>query len=172
MQSLDPLGLAHSFSQASEIAKKKEQKNSATKTKSKSFATILQTNQAEQEISSEMDIEYLHAIEGKSFDDTLQYLVDSVYSAGDKLKKNPSADEFKSYRKSLSHFLEFIVKNTYEIETHQRIRGRKRVVYTLVNVVNEKLDKLANGILFNQNDQLNILARVEEINGLLVDFFS
>ncbi len=172
MLPLDPLGLAPAFSQAGEIAKKKEQKSTTTKLKSKSFASVLQTSQEQQEVLSSENTDFLSEIEGKSFDDTLQYLVDSVYSAGDRLKKNPYTDEFKNYRKTLSHFLEFVVKNTYEIETHQRKRGKKRVVYTLVNVVNEKLDKLANGILFNQTDQLNILARVEEINGLLVDFFS
>ncbi len=169
MLPLDPLGLAPAFHQAGEIAKKKEQKSTATK--SKSFVSILQNTQEQQELIHE-ESTLLHDIEGKTFDDALQFLVDSVYSAGDKLKKNPYADEFKNYRKSLSNFLQFVVKNTYEIETHQRRRGKKRVVYTLVNVVNQKLDSLATGILFNQADQLSILARVEEINGLLVDFFS
>ncbi len=171
MLPLDPLGLAPSLFHAGEIAKKKEHKASTSKAKAHSFSSILENTQEQQELESE-EKTFLQDIEGKTFEDTLQYLVDSVYIAGDKLKKNPYAEDFKNYRKTLSHFLEFIVKNTYEIETHQRRRGKKRVVYTLVNVVNEKLDKLANGILFNQADQLNILARVEEINGLLVDFFS
>ncbi len=171
MLPLDPLGLAPSFQQAAEIGKKKEKKTDTSKLKSTSFATILQSSQ-EQDISPTDDTDLLKNIEGKSFDETLQYLVDGVYAAGDRLKKNPHTDEFKKYRKSLSQFLNFIVKNTYEIETQQRRRGKKRVVYTLVNVVNQKLDSLANGILFNQADQIKLLARVEEINGLLVDFFS
>ncbi len=169
---LDPLGLAPSLFQAGEIAKKKEQKNDTAKVKAKSFSSILQANQNQKEILEVDEALFSQEIEGKSFDETLQYLVDSVYIAGDRLKKNPFTEEFKSYRKTLSHFLNFVVKNSYEIETHQRRRGKKQVVYTLVNVVNQKLDNLANDILFNQADQLNLLSRVEEINGLLVDFFS
>ncbi len=172
MYPLDPLGLAPSLFQAGEIAKKKEKKNDTSKINSKSFSSVLQANQEQKEILEAGDTLFSQEIEGKSFDEALQYLVDSVYIAGDQLKKNPFAEEFKTYRKTLSNFLHFVVKNSYEIETHQRRRGKKQVVYTLVNVVNQKLDNLANDILFNQADQLHILARVEEINGLLVDFFS
>ncbi len=171
MLPLDPLGLSPTFSQAGEIAKKKEKKASNAKTKVKSFSSVLKTTQDNQEVFIN-DTDTIAALEGKSFDETLQYLVDSVYLAGDKLKKNPFTEELKDYRKSLSQFLNFIIKNSYEVETFQRKRGKKRVVYTLVNVVNQKLDTLATDILFNQADQISILVRIEEINGLLVDFFS
>ncbi len=172
MLPLDPLGLATTLFQAGEIAKKKEHKSDTSKIKSKPFSSALQTAQEQKEILENNDTAFLSEIEGKPFEEKLHYLVDSVYTAGDRLKKNPYTDEYKSYRKTLSHFLDFVVKNSYEIETQQRRRGQKRVVYTLVNVVNQRLDTLASDILFNQNDQLNILARIEEINGLLVDFFS
>ncbi len=171
MLPLDPIGLAPAFSQAGEIAKKKDKKKETENIKTKSFSSLLETSQ-EQTSTPIHNANNTPDIEGKSFDETLQLLVDSVYTAGDRLKKNPSTEEFKEYRKSLSYFLNFVVKNTYEIETYQRRRGKKHVVYTLVTLTNEKLDKLASDILFNQADQLRILARVEEINGILVDFFS
>jgi len=39
----------------------------------------------------------------------------------------------------------------------------------LIQVVDHKLEQLAAGILAGQRSRLEILARVEEINGLLVD---
>ncbi len=172
MAAVDPLGIAHSFSHAGEIAKKKEQKTNSANIKTKSFSSVLETAQSEQDTAEIEDSQFLSAIAGKDFDETLQYLVDSVYEAGDRLKKSPYTDEFKEYKKTLSHFLQFVVKNSYEIETKQRRKGTKKVVYTLVTVVNNKLDSLANDILYNQKEQLKILARIEEINGILVDFFS
>ena len=39
----------------------------------------------------------------------------------------------------------------------------------IVNVVNEKLDALAKGMLMDQADNLKILKQVNEIKGLIVD---
>ena len=44
-----------------------------------------------------------------------------------------------------------------------------RKKYTLVQVADRKLEELAVAILSGQAAQLDILARVEEINGLLVN---
>jgi uncharacterized protein YaaR (DUF327 family) len=46
---------------------------------------------------------------------------------------------------------------------------KKQKRYTMIRVVNEKLEKLAAGIMQNQYSQMEILRRVEEINGLIVD---
>lgn len=170
MPTVDPLGYSALFSQSQEIAKKKEQKTSKSTTKSKIFSSVLESAQSEPNNDAMSEAEFMRSIENKTFDEKLEFLIDSVYTAGDRLKKNQDPEEFKKYRKTLTHFLEFVVKNTYEVETQRRLRGRK--AYTVVQVVNEKLDSLAADIIMNQRDQLRILAKVEEINGLLVDFFS
>ena len=170
MPTIDPLGYSALFSQSQEIAKK-EQKAKKTESK-KVFSSVLETAEKENDVDNLSDLEFMQSLETKSFDEKLEFLVDSVYSSGERFKKNQDLEEFKNYRRSLSHFLEFIVKNSYEIENKHRLKGRKRVVYTVVQVVNEKLDSLAADILMNQRDQLRILSRLEEINGLIVDLFS
>jgi uncharacterized protein YaaR (DUF327 family) len=47
--------------------------------------------------------------------------------------------------------------------------SKKRKVYHLIQVVDQKLETLASGILSGQLRQLEILARLDEITGLLVD---
>ena len=167
MSVIDPLGYSALFSQSQELAKKESKINTK-----KIFSKMLEKKESESVLDSLSDVDVMQSIENKTFDEKLEFLVDSVYIAGDRLKKNQDPEEFKKYRKTMSHFLQFVVENSYEVETQQRLRGRKRVVYTLVQVVNEKLDSLAADILMNQREQLRILARLEEINGLLVDFFS
>jgi uncharacterized protein YaaR (DUF327 family) len=48
----------------------------------------------------------------------------------------------------------------------------RRKKFTQVQVIDEKLEQLAAGILANQKNQLALLAKIEEINGLLVDLIS
>ena len=103
----------------------------------------------------------------------IEELLDEVHSAGDKLKENPSVDLVQAYKKAVRDFVHHVVERSFVVE--QKTSGRKilkRNVYFRVSVIDESLEKLAAEILRNQRDNLEILRRVDEINGLLVDLFS
>ncbi|GHU29880.1 hypothetical protein FACS1894172_01930 [Spirochaetia bacterium] len=105
-------------------------------------------------------------------EDTIQNLLDEIHSAGDDLRNRPFPEEIRRYKQAVRNFLYKIVKNGYT--THRQISGinlAKRKRFTLVQVVDQKLEQLAAGIMAGQITQLNILARLEEIKGLLVDIF-
>ena len=86
----------------------------------------------------------------------------------------------------LSQFLKYIEKNNYEVIKTKRFgrevvhRGvspffserRKADPYVQVQVVNRRLDELAAMILQNHSDKMQMLAKVDEIKGLIVDFFA
>jgi hypothetical protein len=81
-------------------------------------------------------------------------------------------EHIRRYRKAVSSFLRYVVANSLESETQEGARFnplKKQKRYTLIRTVNEKLERLAAGILQNQYSQMEILRRVEEINGLIVD---
>jgi uncharacterized protein YaaR (DUF327 family) len=115
---------------------------------------------------------------------SLRELLDAVHSSGDDLKQRPFPEEVKRYKKAVRNFLRFIVERGYTAEQQtgipnslkggfNRRRGaaqsRERTVYTLVQVADHKLEQLAAGILAGQLPQLELLARVDEINGILID---
>jgi uncharacterized protein len=107
-----------------------------------------------------------------STDKDLEVLLDDVHSYGERLKERPTMERIREYREAVASFLQYIVHFTFEAETIEGSRFnpmKKQKRYTLVRLVNEKLEKLATGVLANQISQLDILRRVEEINGLLVD---
>jgi uncharacterized protein len=103
----------------------------------------------------------------------LEALLDGVHEAGDKLKENPSVDLVQAYKKAVRDFVHHVVERAFSVE--QKASGRnvlKRNVYFRVSVIDSSLEKLAAEILRNQRDNLEILRRVDEINGMLVDLFS
>ncbi|MDR2485923.1 MAG: DUF327 family protein [Treponema sp.] len=111
------------------------------------------------------DIEDLPASE-----DTVRDLLDEIHSAGDDLKNRPLPEEIKRYKKAVKNFLRYVVKYGYTAE--KQVSGAnllKRKNFTIVQVVDTKLEQLAAGILAGQTAQLDILHRLEEITGLLVD---
>ena len=65
-----------------------------------------------------------------------------------------------------------MVQNSYDIELHERRKGKKKQIVMNVQVINKKLDDLAADILYNQADQLKILAKIDEINGIVVNLLS
>jgi uncharacterized protein YaaR (DUF327 family) len=100
----------------------------------------------------------------------LENLLDDVYSKGEELKDSPTFDHIKTYRKSVKRFMDYIVKNTVRID--EKISGAnilKRKRFTLVEIVDTKLESLVTEVLRSQKDQVSILNKVDEINGLLVD---
>jgi uncharacterized protein YaaR (DUF327 family) len=110
--------------------------------------------------------------------------LDEVHSAGDMLASRPFPDEIKRYKNAVRRFMSYIVENGLSAESDPGIpRGQKpgfkglrgspeaqeRNLHTRIKVVDEKLERLAADIMSGQLRQLDLLGRVEEINGLLID---
>jgi uncharacterized protein YaaR (DUF327 family) len=103
----------------------------------------------------------------------VEELLDEVHAAGDRLKENPNVELVQAYKKAVRDFVHYVVERSYAVE--QKTSGRsilKRNVYFRVSVIDKSLEKLSAEILRNQRDNLEILRRVDEINGMLVDLFS
>ena len=102
----------------------------------------------------------------------LDLLLDEIHGTGDRLKENPTVDLVQAYKKAVRDFVHYVVERSYSVE--QKSSGRnvlKRNVYYRVAVIDESLERLAAEILRNQRDKLEILRRVDEINGMIVDLF-
>jgi uncharacterized protein YaaR (DUF327 family) len=117
-------------------------------------------------------------------EETVNYLIDDVRSAGDALRDRPFPDEILRYKQAVRNFIHYIVENAYGKSTEAGIpsflkpgykgpRGtpesRKQIAYTKVQVIDQKLEDLAKRLLTSQMPQLEIASRLEEIKGLLID---
>ncbi|MBB6480845.1 DUF327 family protein [Spirochaeta isovalerica] len=105
----------------------------------------------------------------------LEEILDDLYQIGETLKSEQTLANLKKYRESIKHFFNYVVKNGIEAETVAGIRNPRTMEqkqYTLIKVVDTKLEKLAAYILTSQKDQMDILRGVDEIYGLLVNFTS
>jgi uncharacterized protein YaaR (DUF327 family) len=100
----------------------------------------------------------------------LEKLLDAVHESGDRLKENPTVDLVQAYKKAVRDFVHYAVERSYSLERKESGRNiLKRNIYFRIEVIDESLEKLAAEILRNQRDKLEILRRVDEINGMIVD---
>ncbi len=158
-------GLGNTFFQRNKKSKRKSEGAEKGAAVSRSFLDIASTRS-----ESEIGLTGAEGIVPSSED--LEALLDDVHDLGERLKERPTMERIKEYRKAVSEFLRYVVHYSFEAETIEGARFnpmKKQKRYTLVKVVNEKLERLAAGVLANQLSQLDLLRRVEEINGLLVD---
>ncbi|MDR0561838.1 MAG: DUF327 family protein [Spirochaetaceae bacterium] len=103
-------------------------------------------------------------------EETVKAMLDEIHSAGDDLKNRPLPDEIKRYKEAVKRFLRYVVR--YGYTAAKQVSGKnllKRKNFTIVQVVDAKLEQLAAGIMAGQTAQLEILRRLEEITGILVD---
>jgi uncharacterized protein YaaR (DUF327 family) len=143
--------------------KKKAQKKD--KLPPRSFSQLVQAAAEGEELSGDL---HDHARRR-----SIEELLDGVFAAGDALKSAPTIDTIREYRQKVRAFVQYAVDHMLAVEeTTSGVNIMKRKRFTLVKVIDGKLDALASSVLAAQKEQLAILAQIDEINGLLVDLVS
>ena len=111
--------------------------------------------------------------EGRDLDAEIGKALDAVHSLGGKLKKNTTLDAIAEYKDAVRQFLQIVVSSGFEAQEAPPLRRRNgnepRQRHIHIHVINEKLERLAAQVMSSQKDELEILRRVDEIYGLLVD---
>ena len=103
----------------------------------------------------------------------LSELLDEVYAKGEKLKNSPNLENIKDYRWSVKKLLKVVTEKMLKLEENiSGVNILKRKRFTLIKVIDKKMESLACEVLQSQSEQFKILSKVDEINGLLVDLFS
>lgn len=112
-------------------------------------------------------------IEEKDLQDKLKVMMEEIGKLGDRIKKHTDVKDMKKYRELVKGFLNEIVNRSHEFSRENFLdrRGRHRV-YGIVRLVDKNLDELAAELIKDEKDNLAILAKVDEIRGLLLDIIT
>jgi uncharacterized protein YaaR (DUF327 family) len=151
------------------FSRRSEEKKTRKKTPAgrREFSTRLREARREEALSEELPDGRRRRRE------TLEAMLDEVHESGGELLAAQTLQNIKRYRNSVKAFLEHVLKQMMALEektSGANVLKRKR--FTQVRVVDGKLERLVAELLASQRRQLDILGRVNEINGLLVDLMS
>lgn len=115
---------------------------------------------------------HLYRQESQNLDETLKQMANDIIRQGEKLSKKVDISELRVYKKMIAEFLEEAVNGfaRFSKESYMDRRGRYRI-YSIVKNVNKNLEELTQEILKTERDHLKILARIEDIRGLILDIF-
>ena len=103
----------------------------------------------------------------------LEELLGKIQQQGKRLGQTPTFSELRSYRELVKKFMSEAVGQMYDVEsgTGWDRRGRQKA-YTLVRKVDETLESLTEDVRNGQEKQLDILAKMDSIRGMLVDMYT
>ena len=112
-------------------------------------------------------------IEEAGLAERLNLMMEEIVMQGDKIVKRMDVRDMRRYRTLIKEFMNEIVNRSHKFSRENFLdrRGRHRV-YGIIRLVDEKLDELAQELVNEESDKIAILARVDEIQGLLLDIFA
>lgn len=103
----------------------------------------------------------------------LSQLVTKIDEQGRHLAKNQTVDALRKYKALVKEFMDDAVKNGFELHEERGFNRRGTTkIYKLVKEVDRKLVDLTNDVLNKSTNELQLLARVGEIQGLLVNIYT
>ncbi|MCL2820541.1 MAG: YaaR family protein [Oscillospiraceae bacterium] len=122
------------------------------------------------------------AVENSAFRRTLTDMSKEMYTAritemkkeideqGKLLADRVDVKDLEKYRRLIREFLDEIVSNgyTFSREDAYASRGKHRYIAT-VQIIDEKLDALGKEVISEHADKIEILNKIDDIRGLLLD---
>jgi len=124
----------------------------------------------EKNLNDDFAFTLISKIDESELQSKLSGLMEKITVKGKKLAEHMDIKDMKEYRGLVSEFMNEIVSHSHKFSRENFLdrRGRHRV-YGIVKLVNSNLDELAKELIKNEKSNLNILSRVDEIRGLLLD---
>jgi uncharacterized protein len=102
----------------------------------------------------------------------LNHLLSSIDEMGERLKKRFNWSDLQQYKARIRKFLEQVVYNGFASKEERGFDRRGRMkLYHIVSQIDDLLAELAEQLIQEERDQLDILHKLGEIRGLLINLY-
>ena len=130
--------------------------NRTTQSSNDTFKFMLVSNIAEQELQQKIG-----------------GLMSQIDEQGKKISKKKDIRDMRRYRELIKELLNEVIYRSHEFSRENFLdrRGRHRV-YGIIRLVDKNLDELAEELMKDEQDNISILSKIGEIQGLLLDNFT
>ncbi|KPU27509.1 hypothetical protein TR13x_05435 [Caloranaerobacter sp. TR13] len=130
------------------------------------------------EVSNKTDVnkikfsQSLRVMEGLNKRERLDLLLKQIDKQAEKLSKKIDIGELIAYKKLVSQFMQEALESMVKFSKNGFLdrRGRHRI-YAIIKKVDKELEKLTEDVLKKEKNNLNILKRLDDIRGLILDIY-
>ena len=100
-------------------------------------------------------------------------LMNEISEQGQRIKKKTDIRDMKKYRELIRTFLNEVVFRSHQFSRENFLDRRgSHWVYGIVQLIDKNLDELAEVLLKEEKDNIEILNKIDEIRGLLLDILT
>ncbi|MBA7656557.1 hypothetical protein ES703_64483 [subsurface metagenome] len=113
----------------------------------------------------------LKIAEIEDFHISFDNIVEEITKQGEKFSKKPTYEELKIYKSMIMQFLQYVTENMILVEHYTSSSHMKQKIYTVTKIIDDRLNALTKLVMTQQAHNINLLATLDEIRGLLVDLY-
>lgn len=99
----------------------------------------------------------------------LKEKLQKINELGIEIKDKPNLAKIKQYKQYVKEYLSFVLKHYYKLSQSYGLNSTR--ILTRVEVINKKIEELSDDFMKQQMESLNIISRIDEISGLLIDLY-
>lgn len=114
--------------------------------------------------------QHLQDTEGEFLKERLEDLLLDIDKQSKVLSEILNFDELRKYKELVKNFMQEVTKRTYKLEERRIFdKSGKKKIFNVIKKINERLDELTNIFINKEIDKLQVLEKLGEIKGLLID---
>lgn len=102
-------------------------------------------------------------------EEELKRMINDIKKRGARLITTKMYADVVYYKKMIKDYLESILKYMYD--TKKDISFWQTQYFVTVDTIDEKLEELTQALLGDEKENINIAAKIDEIQGLIVDIY-
>ena len=108
-----------------------------------------------------------------NFRGKLKNLLERIDIQAQKLSERLDIAELKRYRSLVTEFIDLSVRHSSEYQREHTLDGKGRHrIFGIVKKIDAELEQLTREVLQEHKDYIGVLAKLEDIRGLLVDIIA
>ena len=126
-----------------------------------------------QEANGDFKFVLTSKLEDAGLAERLNLMMQDIIQQGEKISKRNDIKDMQRYRILIKDFMNEVVTRSHVFSRENFLdrKGRHRV-YGIIRLVDDNLDQLAQELMKDEQDNLEILNKIGEIRGLLLDIFT
>lgn len=126
-----------------------------------------------QEANGDFKFVLTSKLEDTNLAERLNLMMQDIVQQGARISKRNDIKDMQRYRVLIKNFLNEVVTRSHAFSRENFLdrKGRHRV-YGIIRQIDDELDALAQELVKDEKDNIGILAKIGQIEGLLLDIFT
>ena len=126
-----------------------------------------------QEANGDFKFVLTSKLEDAGLAERLNLMMQDIIQQGEKISKRNDIKDMQRYRILIKDFLNEVVTRSHAFSRENFLdrKGRHRV-YGIIRQIDKELDELAQELVKDETNHIEILAKIGQIQGLLLDIFT